>query len=100
MQGNGNSAHVHRNRWMSSEMARNGLSIRRKTTESQKDSEKLIDKLISYVLQVRRLREKFSYRDSDIIAVDEATVWQDMLSNTTVDSIGKNTYDNHENNWP
>ena len=64
---------------------------RRKTTESQKDTEKLIDKLIAYVLQARRLRVKFSYSDSDIIAMDETAVWQDMLSNTTVDSIGLNT---------
>ena len=36
-------------------------------------------------------RGKFSYSDSDIIAMDETAVWQDMLSNTTVDSIGHNT---------
>ena len=72
-------------------MTRHGLCIRRKTTESQKDPEKLIDKLIAYVLQARRLRVKFSYSDSDIIAMDETAVWQDMLSNTTVDSIGHNT---------
>ncbi|RMX41294.1 hypothetical protein pdam_00017738, partial [Pocillopora damicornis] len=52
-------------------MTRHGLCIRRKTTESQKDTEKLIDKLIAYVLQARRLRVKFSYSDSDIIAMDE-----------------------------
>ena len=43
------------------------------------------------MLQARRLRVKFSYSDSDIIAMDETAVWQDMLSNTTVDSIGLNT---------
>ena len=43
------------------------------------------------MLQARRLRVKFSYSDSDIIAMDETAVWQDMLSNTTVDSIGHNT---------
>ena len=58
---------------------------------SQKEPDKLIDKLISYVLQARRLREKVSYLESDIIAMDETAVWQDMLSNTTVYSVGKNT---------
>ena len=77
--------------WVQKFMTRHELCIRRKTTESQKDPEKLIDKLIAYVLQARRLRVKFSYSDSDIIAMDETAVWQDMLSNTTVDSIGHNT---------
>ena len=40
---------------------------------------------------MRRLRETFSYGDSDIVAMDETAVWQDMLSNINVDSIGKNT---------
>ena len=34
-------------------MARNGLSARRRTTESQKDPDRLIDKLIAYILRVR-----------------------------------------------
>ena len=38
------------------------------------------------MLQAGRLRVKFSYSDSDIIAMDKTAVWQDMLSNTTVDS--------------
>ena len=41
---------------------------------SQKEPDKLIDKLISYVLQARRLREKVSYLESDIIAMDETAV--------------------------
>ena len=77
--------------WVHKFMTRHELCIRRKTTESQKDHEKLIDKLIAYVLQARRLRVKFSYIDSDIIAMEETAVWQDMLSKTTVDSIGHNT---------
>ena len=77
--------------WVQKFMIRHGLCIQRKTTESQKDPKNLIDKLIAYVLQARRLRVKFSYSDSDVISVDETAVWQDMLSNTTVDSIGHNT---------
>ena len=46
--------------WVQKIMTRHGLCIRRKTTESQKDPEKLIDKLIAYVSQARRLRVKFS----------------------------------------
>ena len=72
-------------------MSRHGSAIRRKTTESQKDLEKLIDKLIGYILPIRRQRGKIAYHDKDIIAMDETAVWQDMVSNTTVDNIGEST---------
>ena len=71
-------------------MARNGLSVRRRTTESKKDPDRLLDKLIAYILQVRRQRSRHSYNHSDIIDIDRA-VWQDMLSSTTVDKAGENS---------
>ena len=77
--------------WLQRFVSRHGLAIRRKTTESQKDPEKLIDKLIAYVLQIRRQRKKIAYQNRDIIAMDETAVWQDMVSNTTVDNIGEST---------
>ena len=40
---------------------------------------------------MRRLRIKYSYQPSDIIAFDEAPVWADMVSNTTVGVVGKKT---------
>ena len=74
-------------------MTRHRLSwcIQRKTIKSQKDLEKLIDKLIAYVPHARRLHVRLSYTDRDVIAMDETAVLWDMLSNTTVDSIGHNT---------
>ena len=69
-------------------MRRNGLSLRRKTTTAQQDPERLIDKLISYILQARRLSIKFKYQPSNIIAMDETPVWNVMVSNTTVDKQG------------
>ena len=74
-------------------MGRNGLSVRRRTTKSQKDPERLINKLIAYILQVRRRRNRLSYSHSHIIAMDETAVWQDMLSSTTVDNVGENRFD-------
>jgi len=41
------------NGWVQKFMARNGLSVRCRTTESEKDPDRLIDKLIAYLLQVR-----------------------------------------------
>lgn len=59
--------------WVQKFITRHGLCIRRKTTESQNDPEKLIYKLIACVLQAS---------DSNIIAMEETALWQDMLSNT------------------
>ena len=69
-------------------MRRNGLSLRRRTTVAQHDPARVIDKLISYVLHVRRLTSKHKYLASNIIAMDETAVWADMVANTTVDDIG------------
>ena len=77
------------NSWVQKCLARNGLSMRRRTTESQKDTDRLIDKLIAYILQVRRQRNRHSNSHSDIIAIDETAVWRDMLSSTTVDNVGE-----------
>ena len=72
-------------------MKRNNLSLRRKTSVAQKDPDLLISKIVSYILRVRRLRMKYSYQPSDIIAFDETPVWADMVSDTTVDVVGKKT---------
>ena len=41
------------NGWVQKFMTRHRLSVRCRRTESQKDLDRLIDKLISYILQVR-----------------------------------------------
>ena len=74
--------------WLEKFMCRNGLSLRRRTTVAQLDPARVIDKLISYVLHVRRLTSKHKYLASNIIAMDETAVWADMVANTTVDDIG------------
>ena len=79
--------------WLCRFMKRNGLSLRRKTSIAQQDPERMVHvaKLVSYVIQVRRLQEKYKYRPSDIIAMDETPVWCDMILETTVDTMGKKT---------
>ena len=74
--------------WLRNFMKRNGLSLCRKTSIAQKDPDKLIDKLVSFVLQVRRLSLRYEYQAADIIAIDETPVWIDMLSDTTIDATG------------
>mgnify|MGYP002803996814 CR=1 FL=1 len=65
--------------------------MRRKTSVAQQDPERMINKLVSYVIQVRRLQKKHKYSLSDIIAMDETPVWCDMVSETTIDAVGKKT---------
>ena len=77
--------------WLRKFMKRNGLSLRRKTSVAQQDPERMVGRLVSYVIQVRRLQEKHKYSASDVIAMDETPVWCDMISETTVDTSGKKT---------
>ena len=71
-------------------MRRNSLSLqRRRTTTAQQDPARLTDKIISYILHVRRLSSRFNYHASSCIAaMDETPVCDDMVSNTTVDVRG------------
>ena len=75
-------------RWLEKFMNRNALSVRRRTTEAQKSPDQLIDKLCAYILKIRRLRMKMNYELKNIFAMDETAVWNDMISNTTVEKRG------------
>ena len=68
------------------------FSLRRKTTTAQQDPERLIDKLILYILHARRLSIKDKYLPSSIIAMDETSVWNDMVFNTTIDKQGAQSF--------
>ena len=69
-------------------MSRNGLSLCRSTTQAQKTPEQIIDKVISYILYVRQLKQRNNYDLDCIIAMDETAVWHEMISNTTVTDKG------------
>ena len=45
-------------RWLQKFVKRNRLSLRQRTTTAQKDPAQLINKLVAYVLEVRRLTEQ------------------------------------------
>ena len=75
--------------WFQKFQAKHGFSIRRRTTVALKDSERLVDKLVAFVLEVRQLRSQGNYLNRNIIAMDETAAWKVMLSNTTVDKSEK-----------
>ena len=64
--------------WCEKFMRRHGFSLRRKTTTAKKDPSYMIDRIVSYVLHIRRLQKQFNFRDADIIVMDETPVWNDM----------------------
>ena len=69
-------------------MGRNGFSPQRKTATAQQDPERLIDNLILYILHARRLSIKYKYPPSSITAMDETSVSNGMVSNTTIHKQG------------
>ena len=72
-------------------MHRNHLSLRRKASVTEKDPDRVIARIVCYVLHVRRLQSTNQYSPSSIIAMDEMPVWSDMVSETTIDTTGKKT---------
>lgn len=61
--------------WLGPEVyGQDGLSVRPRSTELQKDPDRLINKIIAYILQVQQQRNRHSYSHSDIIAMDDTAV--------------------------
>ena len=59
--------------------------LRCKTTTAQQDTERLIDNIFVHILHARRLLIKYKYPLSSIIVMEETSIWNDMVSNTTID---------------
>lgn len=69
-------------------MKRNELSLRRLTTIAQKDPEKLVQKMVSFVLFMDRARNSINASPAEIYAMDETAVWFDMIGESTVAARG------------
>ena len=50
----------------------------------------MIAHIVTYVMHVSRIQKQFNFDDAGIIAMDETSVWNDMVSNTTVEKTGSN----------
>ena len=51
----------------------------------KKDPDQLINKIVCYLIQVRRLQTKYNFSSSDIYAIiDETPVWEDMATTPPV----------------
>ena len=70
--------------WCGKFRRRHGFCLRRKTTTALKDPAYMVNHIVAYVMHVRRNQKQFHFHDHYIIAMDETSVWSDMVSNTTV----------------
>lgn len=77
--------------WLEKFLRRNGFSLRRKTTEGQKNPEELVKKLVSFVLHISRMRTTYDVNPENIFLMDECAVWFDSSGNTTVEATGRRT---------
>ncbi len=74
--------------WLNRFMTRKGLSLRRRTTVSQNPPSACIQKLVDFVIRLRKLRLSQTFAHNDIFAMDETACWFDMPSDTTVHLSG------------
>ena len=74
------------NGWVVRFMNRHGLTLRKRTSLAQHDPGNLIDRVISFILNVRRKFHTKQYAMANVIAMDETRL--DMPSATTVKEAG------------
>lgn len=74
--------------WAKRFMKRNGLTVRKRTTIAQKDPEQLFEKLVNFVIYTSHARATEKISAANIIAMDETSLWFDIISNTTVETVG------------
>ena len=53
---------------------------------SQKDADKVVEKLVSFVLHVQHLSLKDQHQESDVIAMDKTPVRLDIITDRTVET--------------
>ena len=75
-------------RWLNRLMTRKGLSLRKKTTVCQPPPSACIEKLVDFIMHVRRLRIRHKFTNESIYAMDETACWMDMPSDTTAHFTG------------
>ena len=69
-------------------MNRHGLTLRKRTSLAQHDRGNFINRVISFILNVRRKFHTKEYAMSNIIAMDETPIWLNMPSSATVNEAG------------
>ena len=77
--------------WLERFCRRHQLSLRRRTTVSQRLPSDLIPKVISFIMKTRKLRMQNGYPLCGIGNMDETPLWLDMPGETTITRQGERT---------
>ena len=77
--------------WLENFCKRHHLSLRRRTTVSQRLPSDLIPKVISFIMKTRKLLVLNGYSLSAIGNMDETPLWLDMPGETTITRRGERT---------
>ena len=76
------------NGWVVRFMNSHRLTLRKRTFLAQHDPGNLIDRVISFILNVRRKFHTKQYAMANVIAMDKEPIWLDMPSDTTLNEAG------------
>jgi transposase-like protein len=91
MYNDGEAAFAASDGWLTNFMKRNGISLRRRTSVSQRIPRELGQKVASHLQSIRNLRQLHPYRADQIAAMDETALWFDMPGTTSLEERGHRT---------
>ena len=74
--------------WLQLFLKRKNLSLRKRTTVSQKTPADVIPKLTSFIMHLRKLQMTCNFSLTNTYAMDETACWLEMPSETTIDVRG------------
>ena len=72
--------------WFARFCTRHKLTLRKKTTQTQRTPKDIIPKDVRFLLYVRKCFENNNYQK--VIAYDETACWFDAVGDTTVEKVG------------
>ena len=74
--------------WLRRFFKRQGLSLRRKTTQGQHLPSELVSRLTSFIAHLRLKQIKHAYPSKNVVTMDETACWFDCVSDSTVEKTG------------
>jgi hypothetical protein len=73
--------------WLNRFFSRHGFTLQRHTTVGQRLPAELVLKVVSFLIQIRRMISQHGFPLSQIGNMDETRLWADMPGETTVEHV-------------
>jgi hypothetical protein len=74
--------------WLEKFLRRNNLTLRATTTTCQRPPADYVEKIVNFILFLRKQRQEHLYADSNIFACDETAVWLDPIGKKCIEVRG------------